>query len=67
MHIHVVSADTEGAVIENIQRKDKQNKFLGAKMVEYMRTMMEKEIFSAAVEKTEYKAIKQLELPSWLK
>ena len=66
VHVHIVSADTEGAVVENIIRKDKQNAELGKQMVEHMKTMMEKEIFSAAVEKTEYNAKQAMEVPSWL-
>ena len=46
--------------------KDKQNQILGARMVEHMKTMMEKEIFSAATEKTEYNAKQKMELPEWL-
>ena len=66
VHVHVVSADTEGAVVENIQRKDKQNRELGEAMVEHMKTMMEKEIFSAAIEKTDYNANQTMEVPKWL-
>lgn len=66
VHVHVVSADTEGAVVENIQRKDRQNKELGEAMVKHMKTMMEKEIFSAAIEKTDYNANVKLELPEWV-
>lgn len=66
VHVHVVSADTEGAVVENIQRKDKQNKELGEAMVKHMKTMMEKEIFSAAIEKTDYNANVKMELPEWV-
>lgn len=65
VHVHVVSADTEGAVIENIQRKDQQNKVLGEKMVEHMKTMMDRSIFAAATTKTEYNPKKQMELPKW--
>ena len=67
VHVHVVSADTEGAVIENIQRKDQQNKVLGEKMVEHMKTMMDRSIFSAATTKTEYNAQQQMGIPQWLK
>jgi hypothetical protein len=67
VNVHVISADTEGAVVENIKRKDAQNITLGKSMVEFMKTMMEKEIFSAATEKTEYNPQKEMELPSWLK
>lgn len=66
VHVHVVSADTEGAVVENIQRKDNQNKELGAKMVEHMKTMMDKSIFAAATTKTEYNPEKKMEIPQWL-
>lgn len=66
VHVHVVSADTEGAVIENIQRKDQQNKVLGEKMVEHMKTMMDKSIFAAATTKTEYNPQVKMELPKWL-
>ena len=66
VHVHVVSADTEGAVIENIQRKDQQNKVLGASMVEHMKTMMDKSIFAAATTKTEYNPQIKMELPQWL-
>lgn len=66
VHVHVVSADTEGAVVENIRRKDQQNNMLGQKMVEHMKTMMDREIFSAATTKTEYNANQSMELPQWL-
>lgn len=66
VHVHVVSADTEGAVVENIRRKDEQNALLGQKMVDHMKTMMDKEIFSAATTKTEYEAQQEMELPQWL-
>lgn len=66
VHVHVISADTEGAVIENIQRKDKQNNVLGARMVDHMKTMMDKDIFAAATTKTEYNAQQTMEIPKWL-
>ena len=66
VHVHVVSADTEGAVIENIQRKDQQNKVLGESMVDHMKTMMDKSIFAAATTKTEYNPKIKMEIPQWL-
>lgn len=66
VHVHIVSADTEGAVVANIQRKDEQNRVMGEKMVAHMRTMMDKEIFAAATTKTEYKAETKMEIPKWL-
>jgi hypothetical protein len=67
VHVHVISADTEGAVVENIRRKDEQNQIMGREMVKHMLTMMEKEIFSAAIEKTVYSANTTMQLPEWIR
>lgn len=67
VHVHVISADTEGAVVENIRRKAALHDELSKKMVKHMRTMMEKEIFAAAVEKTEYTTKMEMGIPIWLK
>lgn len=66
VHVHVVSADTEGAVVENIRRKDENNKHLGEQMLNHMKKFMDKEIFSASVEKTEYKANQKMGVTKWL-
>lgn len=66
VHVHVVSADTEGAVVENIKRKDNQNKILGENMINHMKSVMDRKIFSAATIKTEYNPTKKMELPKWL-
>ena len=66
VHVHIISADTEGAVIENIQRKDKQNVELGQMMINHMKTAMDKEIFSASTTKTEYNQTIKMELAKWL-
>lgn len=66
VHVHVISADTEGAVVENIRRKNLQHEDLSAKMVDHMKTMMEKEIFNAATEKSEYNPTTKIKLPNFL-
>ena len=54
VHVHVISAESEGAVVENIKRKESQNKTMGEEMVKYMGESMKKEIFGLSEEKTEY-------------
>jgi hypothetical protein len=54
VNVHVISAESEGAVVENIKRKESQNETIGAEMVKYMSTSMKKEIFGAENERTEY-------------
>lgn len=53
--VHLVTAESLGAIKKNIQRKEKQMEDMQASMVEHMKTMMKKEIKGASVEKTEYK------------
>ena len=66
VHVHIISADTEGAVVANIKRKDDQHKELMASMMDHMRDLTQKSVFGAEIEKTDYCAIDEMELPSWL-
>jgi DNA modification methylase len=54
VNVHVISAESEGAVVANIKRKEEQNALMGAEMVKYMSESMKKEIFGLSNEKTEY-------------
>lgn len=54
VNVHVVSAESEGAVVENIRRKEEQNRIMGEQMVEHMAESMKREIFGAVHEKSDY-------------
>lgn len=54
VNVHVISAESEGAVIENIRRKELQNKEMGEMMTNFMASEMKKEIFGTSIQKTEY-------------
>ena len=54
VNVHVISAESEGAVVANIKRKEEQNAQMGAEMVKYMSDSMKKEIFGAEQEKMDY-------------
>ena len=54
VNVHVVSAESEGAVVSNIKRKEDQNNTMGAEMVKHMSVAMQKEIFGMSQEKSEY-------------
>jgi len=54
VNVHVISAESEGAVVENIRRKEEQNKIMGEQMVNFMADAMGKEIFGTAVQKADY-------------
>lgn len=64
---HVVSADIEGAVVENIKRKDDQHKELSAAMMSHMADLMKSEILGARLEKTDYNADQDMIIPEWVK
>ena len=44
VHCHVIAADTEGAVVRNIERKEKQAIEMMDSMVEHMQTEMQREV-----------------------
>ena len=54
VNVHVISAESEGAVVANIKRKEEQNAQMGAEMVKYMSDSMKKEIFGSEQEKMDY-------------
>lgn len=66
VHCHIVSADTEGAVVENIRRKDQQHAELSAAMMAQMIDFMKKEVFGAEIEKTDYVAETDMIIPDWV-
>lgn len=63
---HIVSADVEGLVVENIRRKDDQHEELSAAMMSHMIGFMKSEVFGSKVEKTEYHADTAMTIPVWL-
>jgi len=54
VNVHVVSAESEGAVVANIKRKEEQNNQMGMEMVKHMSESMKKEVFGAILEKDDY-------------
>lgn len=54
VNVHVISAESEGAVVANIKRKEEQNALMGAEMVKHMSDSMKHEIFGATMIKDEY-------------
>jgi len=54
VNVHVISAESEGAVVENIRRKDIQNQIMSAEMVKHMATYTKNEVFGIAEQKDDY-------------
>ena len=66
VHVHIVSADTEGAVVANIKRKEQQNREMGENMAKHMQKFTIDQIKGAKTEKTEYLPSINIELPSFI-
>jgi len=66
VNVHIVSADSEGAVVENIQRKDAQHKMLMENMMKIMRKHIEKEVFGARLDKAGYDPQIEIVLPDFI-
>lgn len=64
--VHIVSADVEGAVLDNIKRKESQQRELKAEMIEIMRGKTLVELGKAQPEKTEYLTNQSMEIPAWV-
>lgn len=54
VHVHLIHAESEGAVKANLERKQRQHEELSESMVSHMRTLMQQKIGAATVEKTPY-------------
>ena len=66
VHSHIVSAESLGAIKQNVERKERQMEAMQASMVEHMRGMMERATSAAAIEKTEYNPTQDMVLPAWV-
>lgn len=67
VHVHIVSAETEGAVVENIRRKDIQHDEMADQMVGFMREFMQREVLQSTTQKTEYQPAQPIQLPTFLR
>ena len=63
--VHIVSSDREGAVLDNIRRKEMQNKEMGEQMARLMKKFTLAEIKGAEVEKTNYLPLQSIKLPNF--
>lgn len=64
--IHIIVSDRDGAIVENIRRKQIEAERLMAGMVDAMGDLTRQEIGSAARDVTEYKPQLKMEIPKWL-
>ena len=66
VHVHIVSADSEGAVVANIKKKEKQHNEIAKEMIACVKEFTAKQLGNAHQEKTEYKPTQEIRTPSWM-
>ncbi len=64
--VHIITADTEGAVKDNIVRKQQQSDVMAEEMVAYMRDITKRQIQGARSGTEAYRPAKPLTLPAWI-
>jgi hypothetical protein len=64
--VHLVSAESEGAVKANLERKQAQADDMAQSMVDHMRELTKQKIKGAAMEKTRYTPEIEILIPSWI-
>ncbi len=65
VHIYIIAAETEGAVVANLDAKEKAADYMLAQMAEHMKDLTKKSLQGAEVKAfVEHK--KRMEVPSWL-
>lgn len=66
VHVHIVSADSEGAVIANIKQKERQHNEIAKEMIACVKEFTVKQLGKASQEKTEYNPTQKIKVPSWM-
>ena len=64
--VHIVTADTEGAVLDNIRRKQAQNEEISSEMAAVMRDFTIAEIKGVSPDRTDYLPQEKIQLPEWV-
>jgi hypothetical protein len=67
VNVQMIVSDLEGAVSENLKRKERDFEVMAAEMLKHTRKIMEGNIRATTSEKTEYKPQLKMIIPSWLR
>lgn len=64
--VHIITADIEGAVVKNIQRKECDASKMAESMIKHMQVLNIEALHEAKRDTAEYKAQLKMEVPVWL-
>lgn len=66
VYTYIIYTSAEGAVKDNLDRKQLQADIMGEQMVSHMREFTKREVVGTTMERTAYAPIKSINLPSWM-
>lgn len=66
VHVDIIYSSAEGAVKANLERKQMQADIMANEMIRHMQDFTKREVIGTTKERTDYKPLKSLEIPSWL-
>jgi superfamily II DNA or RNA helicase len=66
VNVHLVYSSAEGAVKENLERKQQMADIMADQMVNHMREFTKREVMGTRMERTEYNPNQRINLPEWI-
>jgi hypothetical protein len=66
VHVHFITGELEGAVVRNIERKERLASEMAESMLGHMREINTAEIHGTIRETEEYRPTKDIQVPTWL-
>ena len=67
VHVHILTSDIEGNILQNIKRKEVNAKKMQTKMIEFTKQFVKENIQNAKYQKTDYNPKIKIQLPDFLK
>jgi SNF2 family DNA or RNA helicase len=67
VYVHIITSEAEGAVKENIDRKEKQSTFMVNEMVKHTKVILEEEIRGTTRQTIPYNPQVEMIIPDWLR
>ena len=66
VNVHFIAAETEGAVVANLRRKESDAERMAAAMVRHMADFSASQVRGAVRDRPDYRPIKPMIIPSWM-
>lgn len=66
VNVNIITSDLEGAVVENIKRKEKDSLRMHAAMVEHTKSFVKENIDNIKTYDRDYNPTQKIIIPSWI-